>query len=166
MILKDILAISGEPGLFRFVAQGKNAIIIEHLETKKRSTAYGSAKVSSLEDIAIFTDKEDLPLGKVFDLIFERENGGATIDSKSDSGKLKKWFEEILPDYSREKVYVSDIKKVAQWYNILHNLNLLLKEEADKAEDEVTGSEATEEIAPADGKKKKKAAPKTATGGK
>jgi hypothetical protein len=71
MILKDILSISGEPGLFRFIAQGKNAIIIEHLETKKRSSAYGSAKVSSLEDIAIFTEKEDIPLGKVFDLINE-----------------------------------------------------------------------------------------------
>ena len=83
MILKDILAISGEPGLFRFIAQGKNAIIVEHLETKKRSSAYGSAKVSSLEDIAIFTEKEDMPLGKVFDLIYEKENGGPAIDSKS-----------------------------------------------------------------------------------
>ena len=60
MVLKDILAISGEPGLFKFIAQGKNAIIVEHLETKKRSSAYGSAKISSLEDIAIFTEKEDM----------------------------------------------------------------------------------------------------------
>jgi hypothetical protein len=151
MVLKDILAISGEPGLFRFIAQGKNAIIIEHLETKKRSSAYGSAKVSSLEDIAIFTEKEDLPLGKVFDLIHEKENGGVTIDAKADSGKLKKWFEEILPDYSRDKVYVSDIKKVAQWYNILHNLGLLKKDEPE--------APVEEEKAPAE-KKKKKAAPK------
>src|SRR5665648_727097 len=103
MILKDILSISGEPGLFRFIAQGKNAIIIEHLETKKRSSAYGSAKVSSLEDIAIFTEKEDMPLGKVFDIIFEKEKGGSTIDSKTDPVKLKSWFETILPDYSRDK---------------------------------------------------------------
>jgi len=73
MILKDILAISGESGLFKFIAQGKNAIIVEHLETKKRSSAYGSAKVSSLEDIAIFTEKEDMPLGKVFDQIFQKQ---------------------------------------------------------------------------------------------
>ena len=110
MILKDILAISGEPGLFKFIAQGKNAIIVEHLETKKRSSAYGSAKVSSLEDIAIFTDKEDMPLGKVFDLIHEKENGGLAIDSKVDTGKLKVWFEGILPEYSKDKVYMSDIK--------------------------------------------------------
>jgi Domain of unknown function (DUF5606) len=129
MVLKDILAISGEPGLFKFIAQGKNAIIVEQLETKKRSSAYGSAKVSSLEDIAIFTEKEDIPLGRVFDLIHEKENGGPAIDSKSDSVKLKNWFESIIPDYSKDKVYTSDIKKVAQWYNILHKLNLLVKEE-------------------------------------
>jgi hypothetical protein len=68
MILKDILSISGEPGLFKFIAQGKNAIIVEHLETNKRSSAHGSAKVSSLDDIAIFTEKEDIPLAKVFNL--------------------------------------------------------------------------------------------------
>ena len=137
MVLKDILAISGEPGLFRFIAQGKNSIIIEHLETQKRSSAYGSAKVSSLEDIAIFTEKEDVPLGKVFDLIYEKANGESAIDSKVDGSKLKSWFEGILPDYSRDKVYVSDIKKVALWYNILHKLNMLIKEEpAAEAKDE------------------------------
>ncbi|HEX7493459.1 MAG TPA: DUF5606 domain-containing protein [Bacteroidales bacterium] len=155
MILKDFLAISGEPGLFKFIAQGKNAIIVEHLETKKRSSAYGSAKVSSLEDIAIFTDKEDMPLGKVFDLIHEKENGGPTIDSKSDTLKLKAWFEGILPDYSKDKVYTSDIKKVAHWYNILHNLNLLVKGEPEAK------TSAEEEKPPVAEKKKKKAAPKS-----
>ena len=165
MILKDILAISGEPGLFKFIAQGKNAIIVEHLETKKRSSAYGSAKVSSLEDIAIFTDKEDKPLGKVFDLIHEKENGGPAIDSKSDTVKLKAWFEGIIPDYSKDKVYTSDIKKVAQWYNILHTLNLLVKEEPEKASEEKESEKkaSEEKTAPAAEKKKKKAAPKPKT---
>jgi hypothetical protein len=163
MILKDILSISGEPGLFRFIAQGKNAIIIEHLETKKRSSAYGSAKVSSLEDIAIFTEKEDLPLGKVFDLIYEKENGGPAIDSKADSEKLKGWFEDLLPDYSKDKVYVSDIKKVTQWYNILHTLGLLVKEEAEEVAEKAIGSEdPTEKVPVAEKKKKKKkTAPKS-----
>ncbi len=138
MILKDILSISGEPGLFKFIAQGKNAIIVEHLETKKRSTAYSSAKVSSLEDIAIFTEKEDMPLGKVFDLIFEKENGGLAIDSKSDPEKLKTWFEGILPEYSKDKVYTSDIKKLAAWYNILHNLKMLVKDEPKEEAEVVT----------------------------
>jgi hypothetical protein len=159
MILKDILSISGEPGLFKFIAQGKNAIIVEHLETKKRSSAYGSAKVSSLEDIAIFTEKEDVPLGKVFDLIHDRENGGPTIDSKTDTGELKNWFEEILPDYSKDKVYASDIKKVAQWYNILQKLNLLEKEEQEApAEEEEKGQ--TSNVAP---KKKSVKTPKPKT---
>jgi hypothetical protein len=163
MILKDILAISGEPGLFKFIAQGKNAIIVEHLESKKRSSAYGSAKVSSLEDIAIFTEKEDLPLGKVFDLIHEKENGGPALDSKTDVTKLKAWFEGILPEYSKDKVYTSDIKKVAQWYNILHNLNLLVKEEPEEVAEEKADKEKPdkEKPAPATEKKKKKAIPKS-----
>jgi hypothetical protein len=156
MILKDILAISGEPGLFRFIAQGKNAIIVEHLETKKRSSAYGSAKVSSLEDIAIFTEKEDMPLSKVFDLIYEKANGGSAIDSKADGDKLKAWFLDILPDYSKDKVYTSDIKKVALWYNILHKLDLLKKEEPEAE----TAEKEENTKAPAEEKKKKKATPK------
>jgi hypothetical protein len=160
MILKDILSISGEPGLFRFIAQGKNAIIIEHLETKKRSSAYSSAKVSSLEDIAIFTEKEDMPLGKVFDLIHEKENGGPAIDSKADAGKLKVWFEGILPDYSKDKVYTSDIKKLASWYNLLHNLNLLVKEEPEAKTEETEAAAGEVDKEAAEPKKKKKAAAK------
>jgi hypothetical protein len=135
MILKDILSISGQSGLFRFIAQGKNAIIVEHLETKKRSSASGTAKVSSLEDIAIFSTTEDVPLGKVFDLISEKANGGSAVDPKADNNVIKKWFEEVLPDYSKEKVYVSDIRKVAVWYNILQKLDLLVKEENKEGEE-------------------------------
>jgi hypothetical protein len=129
MNLKDILAISGEQGLFKFIAQGKNAIIVEHLETGRRSTAHGSAKVSSLEDISIFTEKDDLLLGKVFDKIYEKEKGGASIDSKDSADKLKAYFEEIIPEYNKNRVYHSDIKKVFVWYNLLQKLNLLVKDE-------------------------------------
>jgi hypothetical protein len=160
MVLKDILSISGEPGLFRFIAQGKNSIIIEHLETKKRSSAYGSAKVSSLEDIAIFTEKEDVPLGKVFDIIFEKVNGGEAIDSKADGSKLKAWFEEILPDYSKDKVYVSDMKKVAMWYNILHKLNMLVKEEPEVVATEGSETKPDSETVPVAVKKKSTRKPK------
>lgn len=169
MVLKDILAISGEHGLFKFLAQGKNAIIVEHLETKKRSSAYSSAKVSSLEDIAIFTEKEDMPLSKVFDLIYEKESGGPAPDHKEDSAKLTKWFENVLPEYSKNKVYVSDIKKVAQWYNTLHKLDMLIKEEPEKKEDagETKEAETKEEAggklseAKEEAPKKKKKTPKT-----
>ncbi len=160
MNLKDILAISGEPGLFRFIAQGKNSIIVEHLETKKRSSAFGSAKVSSLEDIAIYTEKEDMPLSKVFDLIWDKANGGEAVDPKADNNKLKTWFAEVLPEYDRDKVYTSDIKKVALWYNSLHKLNLLVKEEPEAEKNEPTAEVASEEKAEAPAKKKKKAAGK------
>ena len=126
MVLKDILAISGQPGLYKFIAQGKNAIIVEHLETKKRSSAFASAKVSSLEEISVFTEGEDMPLGKVFDLIHEKESGGSAIDYKSDPEKLKEYFGELIPEYDRDRVYNSDIKKILQWYNLLHSLNLLV----------------------------------------
>jgi hypothetical protein len=153
MVLKDILAISGEPGLFKFIAQGKNAIIIEHLETKKRSSAFGSAKVSSLDEISIFTEKEDLPLAKVFDLIFDKESGGAAIDAKSEPEKLKAYFENILPEYDKNKVYASDIKKVLNWYNILHRLNLLVREEPEKPDE--APAEKPEKLKGETAKKKK-----------
>lgn len=159
MVLKDILAISGEPGLFKFIAQGKNAIIVEHLETGKRSSAFSSAKVSSLEDISVFTENEDLSLGKVFDKIFEKESGGPAIDSKSEAEKLKKYFEEIIPDYSKERVYLSDIKKIILWYNLLHKKELLIKEEPEKTTDS-DKKESKTDSAPASEKKKKKSTPR------
>lgn len=156
MVLKDILAISGESGLFKFIAQGKNAIIVEHIETGKRSSAFSSSKVSSLKDISVFTENEDLPLGKVFDKIFEKESGGLAIDSKAESEKLKKYFEEIIPDYSREKVYTSDIKKIILWYNLLQKKGMLVKDEPEKEiEPEKNGSES-EKTAQAEKKKKKR----------
>ena len=159
MVLKDILAISGEPGLFKFIAQGKNAIIVEHLESGKRSSAFSSAKVSSLEDISVFTENEDLSLGKVFDKIFEKESGGPAIDSKSEAEKLKKYFEEIVPDYSKERVYLSDIKKIILWYNLLHKKELLIKEEPEKTTDS-DKKESKTDSAPASEKKKKKSTPR------
>ncbi|MDQ1332355.1 MAG: hypothetical protein QG576_389 [Bacteroidota bacterium] len=141
MVLKDILSISGEPGLFRFIAQGKNAIVIENLETKKRGSAFGSARVSSLEEISIFTEKEDMPLGKVLDLIFDKEKGGPAIDYKSDPEKLKAYFNEVLPEYDKDKVYVSDIRKVVHWYNILQSLDMLVKEVPEKIPEPETKKE-------------------------
>jgi hypothetical protein len=160
MVLKDILAISGESGLFKFIAQGKNAIIVEHVETGKRSSAFSSAKVSSLEDISVFTESEDLPLGKVFDKIFEKESGGLAIDSKSEAEKLKKYFEELIPDYSREKVYVSDIKKIILWYNLLQKKSMLVMEEPDKPADTEKPVSEAEEATPTE-KKKKKSTPRS-----
>jgi hypothetical protein len=133
MNLKDLLAISGETGLFKYTAQGRNAIIVENLETGKKTSVHGSAKVNSLTDISIFTENEDIPLSNVFDKIYEKENGGKAIDPKSSADNLKKYFEEVLPEYNKDRVFVSDIKKVFTWYNKLHDLNLLIKEEPEIA---------------------------------
>ena len=147
MILKEILAISGEQGLFKFIAQGKNSIIVEHIETKKRSSFFSSAKVSSLEEILMFTNGEDIPLSKVFDTIYDKENGGPAIDPKSSNEELKAYFETVLPDYDRNRVYVSDMKKLFQWYNFLQRNNMLVKEdpEEEKKEENKEESKQTSE---------------------
>jgi len=125
MDLKEIMAISGKPGLYKFISQGKNAMIVENIEDKARTSAFASEKVSALDDIAIFTEDEEVSLKEVLKNIFEKENGEETISHKSSSGELKKWFEEVLPSYDRDRVYVSDIKKVALWYNLLSKMKLL-----------------------------------------
>ncbi len=135
MDLKDIMSISGKGGLFRSIAQTKNGLIVESLVDKKRFPVYVSDKVSALEDIRIFTKDKDIPLKDVMDLIFKKESGGNCIDPKSDDVKLKKYFEEVLPDYDKERVYMSDIRKLFLWYNLLQSLGLLKLEEEEKKEE-------------------------------
>jgi hypothetical protein len=128
-VLKDIIAISGQGGLFKYVSQARNGIIVESLETGKRMQAFSSMKVNSLKDIAVYTKQEEIPLEDVFRKISEKENGGSCIDPKSSPEELKSYFLEILPDYDQERVYVSDIKKMTHWYNILQQHDLLKFEE-------------------------------------
>jgi hypothetical protein len=125
MELKDIMAISGHSGLFKFISQGRHGIIVESLSDAKRTSISASSKVSSLTDIAIFTNDGEVPFKDVLKKIKEAENGGPAINQKSEDKELKKYFEKILPDYDRERVYTSDIKKVITWYNQLQSLNLL-----------------------------------------
>ena len=127
-MLKGILAISGQPGLFKVISEGKNNVVIESLLTGKKSTAYADAKMSSLEDIAIYTSTEDVPLKRIFKKISEKENGGQAINVKSSADQLKNYFEEVLPDYDRERVYGSYVKKVISWYNLLNEKGLLVFE--------------------------------------
>ena len=135
MNLKDILAISGEGTLFKFIAQGKNAVIVENLETGRRFSAGVASKVSALDEIAIFTTEEDMPLGKVMDMLWEKENGGEAPSHKLPYAELKKYFAEAFPGYDRDRVYTSDIRKVLHWYNILHRLSLLIREEEKPGEE-------------------------------
>lgn len=135
-MLKGILSISGQPGLYKLVAEAKNNIVVESLDNNKRMPVYSTSKVSALEDIAIFTTKEDLPLKEVFKAISEKENGGVAISPKSPDKDLKSYFQVVVPDFDKERVYVSDIKKVLNWYNILQEKNLL-----DFTEETGTGTE-------------------------
>ena len=132
--LKDILSISGKGGLYKFIAQARNGIVVESLEDKKRHVAPATARVSSLEDIAIFTMDEEVPLGDIFFKIHEGAEGKETLSHKASANELKDFFRELVPEYDEDRVYVSDIKKVFQWYNQLHQhelLEVVEKEEGD-----------------------------------
>jgi hypothetical protein len=139
--LKDILSISGKGGLFKFVAEARNGIVVESIENQKRHVAPSTARVSSLEDIAIFTSDEEVPLSDIFYQIHERNNGQEAISHKSAPEELKTHFRDLVPEYDEERVYVSDIRKVFQWYNQLQAHSLL---EVIEKEEEEEG-EATQE---------------------
>lgn len=135
MDLKEILSISGYPGLFKLIKHSKNAIIVESLETKKRMPAYATSKISSLEDIAMYTEEEEVHLSVILKSIFDKENGEKTsIKSKDKPEVLKKYMSEVLPDYDKDRVYVSDIKRLINWYNLFQRLDLLKFEEEKEAE--------------------------------
>jgi hypothetical protein len=133
--MKGILAISGQPGLSKLISEAKNCIIVESLLTGKRMPVYSTSKVSSLADIAIFTETGEVTLKQVFKKIAEKENGGE-IAAKESGPDLKAYFEQILPDYDRSRVYTSDMKKIVQWYNLLLKNNLLDLEEDDEVKTE------------------------------
>ncbi len=124
-MLKEILSVTGKPGLFKLVSQGKNMLIVESLIDGKRIPAYTKDKVVSLGDIAIFTEEAEVPLGQVLESLKVKENGGkCSIDSKADNDKLRTFMTEVLPDYDRDRVYPSDIRKLINWYNILINAQI------------------------------------------
>lgn len=134
-MLKGILSISGQPGLFKLVAETKNSIIVESLITGKRMPAYSTSKISSLSDISIFTQTGEILLTDLFKKIIE---SGKTISAKASANEIKAFFAEILPDYDSDRVYVSDMKKVIQWYQLLAEQNLLVETEEEMKEEAQT----------------------------
>ena len=120
-MLKTILSISGKPGLYKLISQGKNMLIVESLVDKKRFPAYGNEKIISLADIAMYTNDSEVPLRDVLRSIKEKENAAmASIDvKKATPEQLRQYLAEVLPDFDRDRVYVNDIKKLILWYNIL-----------------------------------------------
>ena len=121
-MLRTILSISGKPGLYKLISQGKNMLILETLDaTKKRLPVYGHDKVISLGDIAMYTDDEEVALAEVLESVKAKSNGTVTaIDyKKASAAELQAFMAEVLPTYDRDRVHNSDIKKLIQWYNIL-----------------------------------------------
>jgi len=134
MDLNGIISISGMPGLYKVVGQTKNGFIAESLIDKKRIPAYSHYKVSSLAEISVFSTGDDVPLKDVFQKIADKENYGPAPDPKKGDDELKKYFGEAFADYDKERVYISDIRKVINWYNLMQKNDLLKTVEETKVE--------------------------------
>lgn len=139
-MLKNILSISGKPGLYKLVSQAKSMLIVESVTPeKKRMPAYGNEKITSLADIAMYTNDAEKPLKEVLEAIKEKENGATiAIDTKkATADELRQYLSEVLPDFDRDRVYPNDIKKLISWYNILvsNGITNFMDEEKEKEED-------------------------------
>ncbi len=134
MDLSNILSITGKGGLFKLISRAPNCFIVESLEDGHRFPAFSQDGVATLDNIAIFTEEDEVTLQSVFQSIFKKENGAA-LSIPKDHNALKAYFADVLPNYDRERVYVSNIKKVLAWYNLLVEHKLVDLEE-EKAEEE------------------------------
>ena len=119
MEFNKIISVAGKPGLFHAISQTKSGFIVESLIDKKRFPIPSTNNVSLLENIAIYTYEEEVPLLTVFKSMYEKTEGKEAISHKESGQKLTAYFSEVLPDYDEERVYTSNIKKVIQWYNLL-----------------------------------------------
>lgn len=136
MDISNIISMSGMPGLYKVIAQSKNGVIVESLIDKKRFPAFASNRISTLEDISIYTTGDDMPLKEVYKKIYEKENGGPCIDPKaSDEKALRAYLESAIPEYDKERVHISDLRKLFSWYNILQKAGLLSAAEPEEKED-------------------------------
>ena len=134
-MLKGILSISGQPGLFKMVTEAKNSIIVESLLTGKRIPAYSTSKISALADISVFTETGEVQLKELFKRIQE---SGKEISAKASSNEFKAFFGEVIPEYDKTRVYTSDMKKIIQWYFLLKEKDLLNEPEEEKPEEKET----------------------------
>lgn len=161
MQLEKIISISGKPGLFKLVSQLRNGFIIEDVTSKKKVSIGNSSQVSLLDNIAMFTFQSEVALFDVFENIAKDNGYKETISHKSSDNELKELMEIALPNYDTERVYVSDIKKLVQWYNILHKAGYITETSFVKEEIAEEVADATAEVdAKAESEPKEAAAPK------
>jgi len=138
MELKDIVSVNGKPGLYEIKAQSKGGIIVESLLDGKKFPITVTHNISALNEIAIYTYEEEVPLRVILKAIGEKEGGKEAINPKESGKVLTSYFREILPDFDEERVYTSNIKKVLQWYNLLASQNFdftAIKEEESETEE-------------------------------
>lgn len=141
-MLSKILSVSGKPGLYRLISTGKNLNVVESLLNGKRLPLYITEKLVALSDVSIYTVEKDVPLRDVFKKMSEKENGNkASVSTKASNKELFSYFEEVLPDYDKERVYASDIKKIISWYNIIVENKIDLDEEVSETEDTTVETE-------------------------
>lgn len=140
--LRKIISITGKPGLFKLVSQGKNTLIVEEVGSGRRFPAHSRDKVISLGDIAMYTESGDTPLGEILDKVYAHQEG-KPIDVKAlsaEKGGLKRLFGEVVEDFDRDRVHDGDVKKLFTWYNILTADGMTKftdeKEETEEKEDE------------------------------
>jgi hypothetical protein len=145
MDLTGIISINGMSGLYKIVANSKNGVIVESLTEKKRFPVFGTSKISALEDISMFTEIGDKRISEIMKSIFEKENGGKVLDNKVDDKTIEAYFSEILPDYDKERVYISNMRKLFSWYNLLQETGNLKQKENTEKEKEVKITKTTTE---------------------
>ncbi len=164
MDLSKILTIAGKSGLFKVISQTSNGVIVESLTDGKKMPVFASHRSSSLEDISLFTLTEDKPLKEVLWEIYKKEDGKPAIDPKSDPAKLKSYFEEVVPDYDKDRVYTSHMKKVLTWYHILLENDLITEPETKEQEESKEKKEEEPQEREATSKPKEKTKPEEKKG--
>ena len=135
--LTKILAVSGQSGLYMYIAQTRTGAVVEALADKKRSSVSVTSKITSMADISIYTDDEEVKLQQVFLNMKEVLGDADAPSAKSKPEELKALFEKALPTYDRDRFYVSHMKKVVEWYNALKkyaSLDFVEPEEAAEQE--------------------------------
>lgn len=142
MELEKVMSISGKPGLYELKAQTRGGFIAESMLDGKKISVNMRHNVSLLSEIAVYTYTEEVPLREIFQKIKEKENGGEAISHKESKQKLEDYFREILPEYDEDRVYISDIKKILQWYNLLISKGIT---EFEKSTPEDASTESTSE---------------------
>lgn len=132
MSLQKVLAISGMPGLYELKLQTRTGFVAESLMDGKKITVGMKSNVSLLSEIAVYTYNEEIKLAEVFKAIAQKENEATTLSHKEDGAKLLAYFREVIPQFDEERVYLSDIKKILSWYNILQPKGMVSLEALEK----------------------------------